>query len=489
MNKTRWLLLLIFVLAFTLRLYRIDNPIADWHSWRQADTSAVSRNFVQEGFDLLHPRMDNVSNVQSGLDNPQGYFFVEFPLYNAAQAGLFVLFGTFTIEEWGRLVSIVSSLIAVFFLYLLVSRHSNKTIGFLAAAFYALLPYNIYFGRTILVDSSMVMATLGGIYFFDRWIEERSNIKDQNSKLQHKIQNYCFYLLALIFTILALLLKPIAAFFLLPIIYLAFRRFGWKTFLQWHLWVFAAIAVAPLIWWRVWVAQFPEGIPANIWLFNGNGIRFRPAFFRWIFYERLTKLILGYFGIVIFAYGLLVLRKIKEWSFFLSFIASSLLYVCVIATGNVQHDYYQIPIMPTVAIISAIGSYFLNQWTFKKFPVGKIALAILLLGGLYLSWLQVRDFFNINNRSILVAGEAVDRLTPKDEMIIANYNGDSSLLYQTKRKGWASFQESLPIMIEKGASYLVLVNPTEKDHVFAKTYKIVSETKDYILFDLKSPNK
>src|SRR5947207_15186264 len=120
------LLILVLVGGFIVRLYRFDNPIADWHSWRQADTSSVSRNFVANGFDLLHPRMDNISNVQSGLDNPQGYFFVEFPLYNAAQAGLFKLVGILTLEEWGRLISIISSTLSALFLYLIVSRHSNK---------------------------------------------------------------------------------------------------------------------------------------------------------------------------------------------------------------------------------------------------------------------------------------------------------------------------------------------------------------------------
>src|SRR5574342_520304 len=96
-------LILILFSSLILKFYHFDNPIADWHSWRQADTSSVSRNFAQNGFDLLHPRMDNISNVQSGLDNPQGYFFVEFPLYNIFQAGLFMTFGGFTLEQWGRL--------------------------------------------------------------------------------------------------------------------------------------------------------------------------------------------------------------------------------------------------------------------------------------------------------------------------------------------------------------------------------------------------
>lgn len=129
------LLGLILLFGFLLRLYRFDNPIADWHSWRQSEVSSVSRNFVRDGFDLLHPRMDNISNVQSGKDNPNGYFFVEFPLYNAAQAGLYSIFGIVTLEQWGRLVSIFSAILAALFLYLIVRRHSNEAIGLLAAFF------------------------------------------------------------------------------------------------------------------------------------------------------------------------------------------------------------------------------------------------------------------------------------------------------------------------------------------------------------------
>ena len=95
-------LILIFLLGFVVRLYRFNGPVADWHSWRQADTSSVSRNFVNKGFDLLHPTYQDLSNVPSGLDNPNGYRFVEFPIYNVLQAGGYEIFPKLTLEEWGR---------------------------------------------------------------------------------------------------------------------------------------------------------------------------------------------------------------------------------------------------------------------------------------------------------------------------------------------------------------------------------------------------
>ena len=46
-----WLIILMvfLILGFAVRLYKLNNPVADWHSWRQADTSSVSRNFVSGG--------------------------------------------------------------------------------------------------------------------------------------------------------------------------------------------------------------------------------------------------------------------------------------------------------------------------------------------------------------------------------------------------------------------------------------------------------
>jgi hypothetical protein len=481
------LLIIILIGAFAVRLYRFDNPIADWHSWRQADTSAVSRNFANHGFDVLHPRFDDLSNVPSGLDNPNGYRFVEFPLYNIQQATLYKIFGKFTIEQWGRLVSISSSLAGMVFLYLIVKRHSTEALGLLTAFYYGFIPYNIYYGRTILPDTTMVMAILGGIYFFDLWIEEKSKVKSQRSKVQFKTQNL-FFFVSILFTASAFLLKPYALFFTLPMVVLAYQRFGLGMIRKWKLWIFAIISLAPLIWWRNWMTQFPEGIPANEWLMNGNGIRFRPAFFRWIIFERITKLISGYLGVALLAFGIWKLRVLKDWVFFLSFLVSSGLYIVVFATGNVQHDYYQILIMPSIVIFMAIGSSLLFQQLRLRFHqyTSILVVSAIVAVSFYFGWKQVKDFFNINNHSIIIAGEAVDRLTPKDAKVIANYTGDTSFLYQTKRKGWASFQNPLPEMIQKGADYLVLVNPTKQDMEFETTYRVLDLKKEYVIFDLKN---
>ncbi len=475
----RWeffLLILLLMGAYVVRLYRFSNPIADWHAWRQADTSAVSRNFVKYGFDLLHPRMNNISNVQSGLENPQGYFFAEFPLYNAAQAGLFVTLHHFTIEEWGRLVSIVMSCFSLVFLYFLGKRYIGRLGGFLAAFFFAFVPYSIYYSRVILPDPSMVAATLGAILFLDISLLSKT-----------KKQAFSLLSVSLLLSALALLFKPYAIFFLFPtMMYQVFKKYGWKLVLRIDLWIYMVLAIIPLGLWRWWMMQYPEGIPANAWLFNAGNIRFTGAYFYWLFANRISQLILGYWGISIVFLGILWSKK-KNFGFFVSFLVGSLLYMVVIARGNVQHDYYQILIIPTLALFFGLGGdllfnivgHFTSKW------VGGVAFAVCTLFMLIFGWYNVRYYFDINNPNMIIAGQAVDRLTPKNAKVIALLDGDSSFLYQTNRQGWASLEKPMPEMIKLGAQYLVIASPTPNDfNGFGKQYKILSSSSAYLLLDL-----
>lgn len=471
MTKLQGIFLLIIIfLGVLFRLYRFNGPVADWHSWRQADTSAVSKIFVKNGFDILHPKYFDISNIQTGKNNPEGYRFVEFPLYNIFQGLFYKVIGIFTVEEWGRIVSISSSMLAGLFLYLLTKKYFDKRVAFFSLIFYTFLPFSVYYGRTILPDTAMVMASLGGIYFFDRWIEKKFSIF-----------NFQF-LVALLFTASAFLLKPYAVFFTLPMVYIAWKKFGLKFILDFRIWVFLILSISPLVWWRIWMLQFPEGIPANIWLLNGNGIRFRPAFFRWIFYERITKLISGYFGVIFLVTGIFSFKKQKNISLFFCFSFSSLFYLFVVATGNVQHDYYQILIIPTLSMLYALGANYIWQ----KGNIAKIVLFVISIAAFLVSLQQVKDYFNINNRALVLAGKKADAILPKNAMVIAPYNGDTTFLYYINRKGWPAFQASVEDLQKLGATHMVLVSPTENDkNGFGKKYEVMATSKDYLILKLK----
>ncbi len=479
--KKKELLILIFILlgACIVRLYHFNYPILDWHAWRQVDTSAVSRSFVEQGFDIFHPKFEDLSIGVSLLDNPKGYRFVEFPIYNVLQAGGFLLFNHLTLEEWGRLVTIFASLGCVVFLYLFVKKYVSERAGMFTAFFFAFAPYDIYYGRTVLPDTLMVMCMLGGLYFFDRWVDKKN--------FQFSIFNFQF-LLATLFTASAILLKPFVLFFSLPFLCIAWNAFGKEIIKRKSLWFFLILSVTPFILWRVWMQQYPEGIPQSNWLFNGSEIRFKGAFFHWLFADRIAQLMLGYFGLPFVIIGILERVKKEGW-IFLSCIVSACIYMFVIATGNVQHDYYQMLIMPTIAIFFGKGIDFILTRSHDLFNTYTtyIIVVVSMIFSLAFSWFAIRDYYTLQHYDIAEVGAIVDNLVPKNTKVIAPFGGDTTFLYYTKRQGWPVVDRPFYKFVKAGAEYIAFVDPTPDELDLQTKFTTVARGSHYAIFDLTKP--
>ncbi|MDP3888741.1 MAG: glycosyltransferase family 39 protein [bacterium] len=470
------LLTIILVLSFVLRLYRIDNPVADWHSWRQADTSSVSRNFLKFGFDIFHPRFDDLSSLPSGMENPQGYRMVEFPAYNLIQAGIAQTFPQKSIEWWGRMVSVVFSLGSLLILYLIVKKFSGSRVGFFAAFFFGVLPYSIYFSRVILPEPMMIFSALIAIYFFTRWLEDKKF-------------SIIFYFLSIIFAILTLLIKPFAVFLFLPLAYLVWEKWQLSSLRKPLLYLYFFLAFLPFALWRVWISQYPEGIPNWTWLLNEGNIRFKGAFFRWIYGERISKLILGFWGLPLLIFGLLKKTTRREGYFFHFWFLGAVLYFSFVAGGNVHHDYYQILAIPAISILLAKGADFLLTSEFFNRSLGRLALIVMILFMLAFSWYEVKGDFNINHPEIVRAGKAVDNLVPKMAKVIAPYSGDTAFLYQTNRQGWPIVTDEISVnyLISRGATHYVSVNFDKQTKDLMEKYKILKQTDEFVILDLNSP--
>jgi 4-amino-4-deoxy-L-arabinose transferase-like glycosyltransferase len=463
-------------MGFFVRLYKIDNPIADWHSWRQADTASVTQIYVQKGINLLIPRYADISSIQSRIDNPNGYRMVEFPFYNAISALAVNTFSNFSLEVWSRLVTILCALITSFFLYLIGKRFLGKVGGILSSFFYLLIPFNIYFTRVILPDPMGVMFGVIALWFFIKFFDDSGDI---------------YLYLSAIFFALMILIKPYLGFYLFPVFYLSASKFGLKTILKNKKLIlktitFLAIVFIPFIVWRWWESKFPAGIPLFWWAFNGNGIRFHPAFWNWIFGERLGHLILGSFGLIPFIFGVLntkVKNRFIHW-----FLFGTLFYFIAVASANVMHDYYQILIIPVVSLTLASGSVYLwNQQVFNKILTRLLlvfSVGIMLITG----WYQVKGNYVINHWEIIEAGKAIDTIAPKDALVVAPYVGDTAFLYQTKRSGWPVIDSSIDTIIKEGASYYVSVDLGSADtKMIESRFKTVEKTDKYIIIDLLRP--
>ena len=484
---------LILAVAFWLRTYKLGGPVADWHSWRQADTSAVTRNYIKKDrIDWLYPVYDDLSSVPSGKGNPLGLRYVEFPIYNVTAVYIKKIVPELTTEGTGRVTTALASVSTILFLFLIARKFFSRRVAYLSALSFGLIPYSIYYGRTILPDPFMVATALGAVWFMSLYIE-------QGKKR--------FWLLGLILATTSLLVKPYALFILASLGYVLvvnWRSFNIKKWLFIAIW--AIVSVSPLLAWRWFISFHPEAIPASGWLFNGDGIRFKGAFWYWLFADRIGRLILGYWGLILLGLGLIrndFKNKYRHFALFL--FATSAIYLVVFATGNVRHDYYQILLLPSLSLLCGLGLDFLwskreglNLYISKGLAIG--AFLFMLAFG----WYFVKDYYNINHPEIVAAGKKVDDLVPSHAKVIAPYDGDTAFLYQTNRQGWPIVEKNIDYLISRGADYYVSVKyddltnsliadswpkGVEMPPKVIKKYKLIERNDKFVIVQLVPDNR
>jgi hypothetical protein len=471
-QKNSWSILAILFLALILRLYRFHYPLADWHSWRQADTASVTREYVKSGqVDWLRPQYHDLSDIPSGLANPEGYRMVEFPLIN----GLIAHFLLFTqslglnldLVMTSRAFSILASLLAIYFLYRLIKVFDDEKLALFSAFIYAILPYAIFYGRAILPEPFMLTLSLLSLWQWAVFCQKKAK------RAKH-------YLLSLLSLALAALLKPFVVFLAPIYLAIAWHYLGPKLFKKISIYLFPILAFIPLWFWRDWIQNFLAGIPASDWLFNKNNIRLKPAWWRWLFYERLIKLILGFTGTILLFGNLWQINK--KTLIYASWWLGIVLYFIVLASGNIQHDYYQNLMIPIVAISVARGTLII-QAKLKKTWLSTAFVGLVLLSAWSLSVKQIAGFFNVNNWEYVEAGQAVNRLTSSDALIIAPAMGDTAFLFQTNRRGWP-LGFNIEEKIEAGATVYVSTSDDKERRQLEEKYQTLEKTDRYLILDL-----
>lgn len=502
--------LTIFLGALAFRFYGFNRPLADWHAWRQVDTASVTREFVKHGIRPLQPQYHDISNIPSGKFNPEGWRMVEFPLLNIMVATILNLQPDLPLIQTHRFVSIVSSMISLTCLVWLVRVWYGRTMSLGVALLFGFMPFSVYYSRVVLPEPFMVMWALLGAVALDIWARKSAQQLDNKQAVVIHISDLYLGASGVAFAC-ALLVKPVALFFIPLYLAVAWKYRRW-TIMPWmKAGAIFALAVVPLWWWRQWIQNYPEGIAAANWLLNSNGIRLRPAWWRWLFSDRIGRMMFGHWGASLLVFGGIATlwqwprNKTKKQNWFywgaqqldellqaeglvLGAAAGALAFLVIFATGNVQHDYYQTVIVPGICLLAARGAIWLwrqarNDWQQIWMLGGLLAVGVF---SWVFAWYDIQQLFNINNPAIVPAGEAVQRHAPADALVIAPYMGDTTLLFATDRRGW-------PIGFEieekrsKGAAFYLSTALDDETRALMQTYPVVEQTDLYTLIDLRQP--
>ena len=180
----------ILFIGLILRVININAPVIGIHSWRQADTASIAKNFVYNNLIFWQPQVN-----WAGSTN--GFVECEFPLYQYLVAILYKIFGVN--EIYARALSVLFGCLSILILFRLIKKVFNLEVAWWGTLFYAILPISVFYSRTIQPESLMILL---GILSLERWITFTEN--------QNK---YALFVSWLSFTI-AVLIKGLPLFWI-----------------------------------------------------------------------------------------------------------------------------------------------------------------------------------------------------------------------------------------------------------------------------------
>jgi 4-amino-4-deoxy-L-arabinose transferase-like glycosyltransferase len=482
----KYYIFFIIVIAFAARLYHTNFPVSGWHSWRQADTAAIAKNFYENGFQIFFPQIDWRG------DTP-GYVESEFHIYPFAVSILYSIFG-FN-DLWGRFLSIIFSFFTVYGIYILTKKIISEKTALWASFIYAIIPLNVFYGRAFMPESLLLMCSIYGIYFFYRWTE--------NETVKYLIYSYFFITLAVLVKIPTLYLG-------LPLLYLSYRKFSKSFLMKWQLWLYAFTLFLPVALWYYHSHNLflQTGLTFNIWGLGtdkwGNiDLLFSPKFYNDVFFKSIAERHLTYAFFIPFIIGLFIKRESKHERLFDFWIISVLVYILIVAKGNQVHEYYNLPfVLPAVVFVAKAFTKYFDIYKLKSFKSkSKVAWLFLLFLflGLILSYLRYNRFMNSENydSSIFRLAKSVNELTNGNDLVITVDNGNPIVLYRCNRKGWNCYTDNVDSVfikqrIDLGAKYLIGENSyfnneetANKLKYLLENYKTLKREKDYFILDLK----
>ncbi len=300
------------------------------HSWTQSDRYALALNFISNGFDLFHPKTFN-------LQTTEGITRVDFPINEFIVALLMKIFGT-TSPFIFRIYTLTISIIGLIFLFLTTKKITNsETKSYFITLFVFLSPVYTYYQIGFIPSIPAISFFFIGFYYFVLYNES------------NKIR---FFILAILFFLLATLIRlPFLIFLLTSIILILFSWLKNKKVNNKELVIFSTsmfIFVGYYLYnvhlgklygnmflsYLMPAKNFDELKEIVAEMYNHWGFHY---FTLWHYLILLSCVV---YTIVVLLKYKKARGKQKYWSFFLITFCGSSLYFLAMAKQYYAHDYY-----------------------------------------------------------------------------------------------------------------------------------------------------
>ena len=405
--------------ATALRLVQIQAPILGVHSWRQADTAGLARNFHEQHLPLWLPQVD-----WGGAGS--GFAETDFPIYSYAVSLLYDLFGVH--EALARLLSLACSIGALLLLQRLGNRLLGPAAGWWGALTFAVVPLSVFYGRSVQPEALLLLAASLTL--------ERAVAWHDHGRMRDLVLVGVGLGLASLIKVLPLLWLGI------PLLWLGWCRHGRRLAGRPGPWLvlLAVVAVTGLWYAHAHGLYRSTGLSFGFWGARASRYSWADLLGPGYWVDVLLRFVvrgLAVLGLVPLVLGWRHLPTAPETRILPLGLGAVLLAGALAPASSHIHEYYQLPLLLFACPLVGLGCSRLARGGGRSLrwllPLG---LALVLTTSLLILSLDYWGRERPAGDPTWALAQRVQRETPAGALLVSVTGGDPTLLYLSHRKGW-----------------------------------------------------
>ncbi|MDX6770815.1 MAG: glycosyltransferase family 39 protein [Elusimicrobiota bacterium] len=406
-----WLLAAVAGLSVLVHLYGLKAPLLDYHFHRQVNTASIARNYWRESRPLHRPRID--------WEGPEDRLAAtELPLYMYAYGKLWGVGGLG--ETWGRVMSLVASLLTALLLFLLFERELGTEPAFYGALLFSLSPLEVYFGRTVQPEATALLGLVSGLYFWALSLE--------------KPRPLWAWALATAGVTVAVGHKLPYALVFFPLLGLTWRRLRAKTWTDGRMWAAGLVSVGLVAAWYLHASRGVYVVPTKGEQFASLFDYRRTLYFaQFLLASRFLEVVTTYGGMVLFLVGARRVLLDRKDAFWLAWFFGTLLSIVALGYYGHSHDYTALPLVPVSAGLMGAGVAALRA---SKKAWARGAALLLVASVPAHAALRIPHWYKQGLEYRARAAEAAKAVSLETDLFLTCGSAPSVLLYYLDRRGW-----------------------------------------------------
>lgn len=485
-------IILIFLVGLGIRFYDLSDAPLDFHPTRQLYSALKARGMYYQNLETA-PEWQRELAVQQW--KIQG--LIEPPVMERISSFMYQIHGGEDLRI-PRVFSILFWFLGGIALVFLTKELTDENGAVFALILYMVTPYTAIASRSFQPDPLMVALMLFALWGLVRW--------SRSEKWSDAIMAGLFAGLAIF--IKSVVVFPIAAALIIVVV----MKKGFPRLLRsWQVWVMAVLAVIPYLSYHIYGVYINGELQSQFSLRFFPQLWLEPAF--WLQWNGMISKVVGLEFFLISILGTFLLTKKLDRAMMIALFAGYFIYGLILSYHISTHDYYQLPIVPIV-VIGAASAFSSLVKLFNRNP--RFVMVILLVTLSYFVaikawdvrvelkrtnynnevqfWTKMGDVFSQDDSVIGITQDYGYRFEYWGWHKIENWMSSSDFELRElagqefDMQSW--FEEAVA-----GKDYFLVTQFAELDRqpkikeLLSANYPVWQETDDYVIYNLKDPNK